>query len=323
MRRNCSTPSLRPTLLGSSSSSPTKYQSPGCRSGMRGSPITNRPPSAVLVLLSPDSEKHVARAPSRQLRDVPLVMDVGIQALTMSRRHKLEFLEVKWMLQSLKQTESDLTNGGMSEERFRKFLLRWFDLMHVEDNLLTGAYEGAKAANGPVDIDKLLMWYKVHMFSLVAPLTADGAQWQSDSMVKELAKKFDVSILDIDKIKKAFDRFDTDKSGELEYEEFQNMLKIILGVNSTAEIPKHRVHRFWTEIDSNGNGVVDFEEFTAWYAKYFSTHDPDAGVLSNFYASFMPDVQRSQSPSLAILLLLLFLLLLLLLLLFLLLLLLL
>ncbi|CAE8682929.1 unnamed protein product [Polarella glacialis] len=223
------------------------------------------------------------------------VIDVAGQALTLSRRHKLEFHEVKWVLVSFLKVKSDFENGGVRLETFRQFLLRAFDVTHVNDELLEGAYAECKAGKGRLEMEKFLNWYKINMFSLVAPLTADAKKWDSDALIKLVAKRHEVREVDVDKIKKTFDRFDTDKSGELDYGEFEGMIRILLGVSSTADLPKERMSRFWKEIDADGSGEVDFEEFTEWYLKYFSTNNPNGGVMESFYASFMPDKQRGQS----------------------------
>lgn len=50
-------------------------------------------------------------------------------------------------------------------------------------------------------------------------------------------------------------------------------------------------------MDTDGNGIVDFGEFAQWYIKYFPVSSTSSGggggVLEHFYASFSPDVQRS------------------------------
>jgi hypothetical protein len=61
-----------------------------------------------------------------------------------------------------------------------------------------------------------------------------------------------------------------------------------------------RVYRFWKEIDRDSSGEVDFEEFCAWYLKYFSpekestrTSIDGGGMLGKFYSTYDPRVQRA------------------------------
>ncbi|CAE8637705.1 unnamed protein product [Polarella glacialis] len=291
MSRTLSTPVIRLSPTGSNIGSLVpKFQAR--RAGLLHLPSLSSPSSR-----RPDS---ASTQPSSGGQGLPAVapavaVDVAGQTLTLSRRHKLEFHEVKWVLMSFLKIKSDLENGGVRLETFRQFLLRAFDVTHVSDELLEGAYAECKAGKGPLEMDKFLSWYKIHMFSLVAPLTADSGQWDSDVLVKQVAKRHGVREVDIDKIKHTFDRFDTDKSRELGHSEFESMIRILLGVAPTADLPKDRMSRFWKEIDQDGSGGVDFEEFTEWYLKYFSTDSPQkgGGVLESFYASFMPDKQRA------------------------------
>jgi len=105
----------------------------------------------------------------------------------------------------------------------------------------------------------------------------------------ELSKKFGLLPFDIDKIKAKFDHFDVDKSGEIEYSEFESMMMLLLGSKSKSDLPADRMLWFWKELDKDGGGSVDFPEFIVWYAKYFIG---SGNAVDSFYASFMPDVQR-------------------------------
>ena len=66
-----------------------------------------------------------------------------------------------------------------------------------------------------------------------------------------------------------------------EFDEFENMVARMLRT-SVSEIPEARMLRFWQEIDSDGSGEVDFEEFASYYVKYFGGdgHDPARALYS-------------------------------------------
>lgn len=71
----------------------------------------------------------------------------------------------------------------------------------------------------------------------------------------------------IGRVKKIFDVFDTDGSGDIDAEEFQN-LAYKLGETLTKE----EIIEYIKQIDINGNGRVDFDEFFNWW----SSIDPEA-----------------------------------------------
>jgi hypothetical protein len=116
----------------------------------------------------------------------------------------------------------------------------------------------------------------------------------------ELVHEQGISALTAEKLKVAFDRFDTDGSGVIDYEEFRAMLGVLLNVSEEQDLARDRVYRFWKEIDRDSSGEVDFLEFCHWYLKYFSPEGEatDAsldgeGILGKFYSTFDPGRQRA------------------------------
>ena len=58
-------------------------------------------------------------------------------------------------------------------------------------------------------------------------------------------------------VKEAFDKFDEDGSGTMEVDELEAMLSHEL----REPVPEEELQKAIQEMDSDGNGVVDFEEF--------------------------------------------------------------
>eukprot|EP00933_Yihiella_yeosuensis_P034110 TRINITY_DN27655_c0_g1_i1.p1 TRINITY_DN27655_c0_g1~~TRINITY_DN27655_c0_g1_i1.p1 ORF type:complete len:367 (+),score=53.75 TRINITY_DN27655_c0_g1_i1:140-1240(+) len=222
---------------------------------------------------------------------LPEIVNCTSQAITLSKRHQLQVHEVKYVLVSLLKAKT-ADNGGLDKSAFEGFLKKVFDVEAVDQKILEGAYASSGCEHGPLSIDEFLSWYKVNMFSGVAAAMADVDRSASDSLVKKAAKLYNLREDVMDDIKRKFDEFDLDKSGAIEYSEFEQMIRKLLGVKNNADLPKVRMERFWNEIDSDGSGEVDFIEFTEWYLKYFSNKNPHGGVLESFYASYSPDVQR-------------------------------
>eukprot|EP00930_Biecheleria_cincta_P022356 TRINITY_DN16326_c0_g1_i1.p1 TRINITY_DN16326_c0_g1~~TRINITY_DN16326_c0_g1_i1.p1 ORF type:complete len:378 (+),score=72.15 TRINITY_DN16326_c0_g1_i1:47-1180(+) len=241
----------------------------------------------------PDKESlEGTTASPAKLPETAKKIDIQTQAFTLSRRYNLDFHEVSYMLKELHKSPCNLPNGGMEKSTFETFLMRLFEVKHIPQEHVHSAYTETKAGDGEPEVEKLLLWYRDNMFSFVASLNADQEKQQSSDMVKEIAQKHNISEVDLDKIKKKFDFFDTDKSGEIEFEEFEQMMGSLLGLKQASDVPTERINRFWREIDIDGNGSVDFGEFVEWYTKYFS--DGSGGPLESFYGSFSPDVQRSK-----------------------------
>ncbi len=63
-------------------------------------------------------------------------------------------------------------------------------------------------------------------------------------------------------LKAEFDRFDSDKNGFIDREEFAALVSSL-----GAELSEDRVGVAFRAIDVNGNGRIEFGEFCAWWQK--------------------------------------------------------
>ncbi|XP_071164345.1 calmodulin-like [Mytilus edulis] len=69
-------------------------------------------------------------------------------------------------------------------------------------------------------------------------------------------------------IKEWFDICDTDKDGKLAKEEIATLLRVV-GNNPTED----DITRIFTEVDTDGTGLIDVEEFQAYYVKNIANVD--------------------------------------------------
>lgn len=231
--------------------------------------------------------ERVARTKSSFSRRgmLPGLVDVSAHAWKLARQLNLDHHEVKFALDTLQSAAWSEKNGGMDLPTFRRCLLKIFDRQDISDGVLHAAYEDCGVGDGPIEPRRFVSWYRDHLFSL-------GCEGGS-RLTLDLAKKHHCSCMDLDRVKMKFDQFDTDKSGAIEYPEFERMIFSLLHC-SKNDLPECRMQRFWHELDQDGNGVVDFQEFTEWYLKYFALAQL-GGPIEAFYASFSPDVQRASS----------------------------
>jgi hypothetical protein len=229
------------------------------------------------------------------------------EATRLAREYHLDLYEVKSILNEFRICSSK----GLDKEEFRKLLGKVMDMKEkVPDELLQSAWHALiRAGSGDmpgedgglvpweVSIDSFFQWYTGNMFSHVTP----AKQTQSDEMVHRLAREHGVDATIIDKVKKRFDEFDTNGSGDIDFKEFLSMLCVLLRARSRDDLSEKRVFRFWKEIDRDSSGSVSFEEFCEWYLKYFEGGDERDSVaqladpVGQFYQSFDPQVQRRKS----------------------------
>lgn len=221
-------------------------------------------------------------------------VDLRTQALTISRRYKIDFHEVHFALKALKKVPCARPNGGMEVMHFKRFLQLLFEAKHIPDVVWEGAYTQSRARDGPLDVDKFFLWYRNSMFTSVAFMMADREMRENDDLIASVARRHAISRIEAGRIKQKFDEFDLDGSGEIGFDEFRKMMASLMCMSDLSDVPPDRMNRFWKEIDSDQSGSVDFQEFTDWFLKYF----PDGqsgGVVEAFYASYSPDVLRTRA----------------------------
>lgn len=256
------------------------------------SPLPRCGPTSRRVLASPEpcredprSLSHDASTLRRQ--SLPVLDVTSSEALLLARQLHMDFQEVKSIMQELRDVPH-LRNGGIALEHFRQLLRRLFGV-EISQHVLEEAYAEC-AADGPIDVRRFITWYRDHFFQM----EARKIQRIEDDLTLELAKRHHCSPIDLEHVKCKFDAFDLDKSGIIDHNEFKQMIYSLLQCSSSSDLPRNRLQRFWVEADQDRDGVLDFEEFTEWYMKYFASASSH-GLMEAFYASFLPTIQRTET----------------------------
>lgn len=116
---------------------------------------------------------------------------------------------------------------------------------------------------GNVQLTDVLEWFSQHAFDtdmLVPP---------EQIKVRDLAREWEAPFAEVDEIFRKFDKFDQDRSGVIDMEEFKSLLKVLLRLPNGFDFPQKRINFFWKQADKSGNGSVSFEEFFVWFRRYF------------------------------------------------------
>lgn len=137
-----------------------------------------------------------------------------------------------------------------------------------------------------VDFQEFLTWISQHSFTEQWLLTPEQRK------IRSWARMFDVPVPEVELIKRQYDRFDLNHNGRIEFNEFHDLLGVLLNTRNVPNysLPERRTRSFWRDIDVNRDGVIDFHEFIPWYLRYFDTTGCPVGTspLEEFYASIRP-----------------------------------
>eukprot|EP00930_Biecheleria_cincta_P053457 TRINITY_DN3896_c0_g1_i1.p1 TRINITY_DN3896_c0_g1~~TRINITY_DN3896_c0_g1_i1.p1 ORF type:complete len:706 (+),score=120.61 TRINITY_DN3896_c0_g1_i1:66-2183(+) len=131
-----------------------------------------------------------------------------------------------------------------------------------------------------VTFNDFLTWITQNSF------TEDLLLSDDERFVRRIARRFNVPLLEVEKVKGHFDSFDTDGSGHIEECEFNMLLGKLLNLTDTDALPQSRIKSFWRELDDDNSGSVEFHEFIPWYLGYFGGYG--ASPLINFYRRVRP-----------------------------------
>merc|ERR1712190_21258 len=79
--------------------------------------------------------------------------------------------------------------------------------------------------------------------------------------IRGLAKEHNITIPDIEHIWKEYEKFDQDRSGDIDRCEFQELIRVLLRSRDVYDMPKERLDRFWCDVDADKDGTINFSEF--------------------------------------------------------------
>merc|ERR1719247_40802 len=98
--------------------------------------------------------------------------------------------------------------------------------------------------------EAFVQWYTQNMFSKMVAATMNAGDPKANESY-ELAKKYNITAPEVDKIKKRFNEFDLDGSGKIDFQEFMQMLCYVLRAKDPSDVSEDRAQRFWQEIDAD------------------------------------------------------------------------
>lgn len=130
-----------------------------------------------------------------------------------------------------------------------------------------------------------------------------------DRELRRIARKYGIPLDDAEGVRDQFRRWDVDNKGFLNFSAFAKCVRAMVtskatGLSVGADVCDSRIKLLWQDVDWDGSGRVELEEFVVWFHKTFcrkshekavrSHHsDHEATVTERFYASLGTNRLRS------------------------------
>jgi len=147
--------------------------------------------------------------------------------------------------------------------------------------------EADRNGNGNVDFEEFALWYSSWGFQRELLLSPHQI------LTREVAVQYNLSVPDVESLQAKFHLLDEDGSGLIEFCEFEKLLYQLMKVPRGQELPANRLEHFWKEIDIDGSGSVNFDEFLQWYIKYFDMKGTsNCSPPEQLYQSVRPNMRR-------------------------------
>jgi hypothetical protein len=162
----------------------------------------------------------------------------------------------------LAQCESEFCNGGVVG--FQEFTVKLYDW--INDNIVWFAVGWCLQGMG----DSLLFVSVIFLESMARQLGRRHAVAQ-DRLTKQAHMELEL----------AFDRVDTDQSGNLNFAEVKALLEEAGRVRRRLALSDEVIKRVFGRYDVNGDGVIEFDEFKVWWAKMDDEARSQAGQYEN------------------------------------------
>lgn len=141
------------------------------------------------------------------------------QVKQLARKHELDVADIEWVLQCLRASETNMSDGRMALADFEQFVLRAFEVPTVNHKIISDAYISLDLGTEAFNIDDFFAWYKQNAFA-IAGAAAECMRTESENCVDALATKLGVSNMELRRIRRQYKGYDADHSGGISLESF-------------------------------------------------------------------------------------------------------
>eukprot|EP00928_Gymnodinium_smaydae_P092038 TRINITY_DN7581_c0_g1_i1.p1 TRINITY_DN7581_c0_g1~~TRINITY_DN7581_c0_g1_i1.p1 ORF type:complete len:356 (-),score=44.05 TRINITY_DN7581_c0_g1_i1:73-1011(-) len=210
-------------------------------------------------------------------------------AAKLSKQYNIDHFETRRIVKAWENFRS-APKDERTMERFGKFIGDVFDVENVKPSIAEDAFQ-ASSRGMELCLDDFMAWYIRNMFTDVKNLNGRRSRLDKCQMDSLIAAECGIDALTIRSIRQAFDAYDQDRSGEMEFEEFRTMLVKLMKA-SADDVNNSRIRLFWDEARLKET-TLSFYQFARWYAKTVDNKDTSA-FLQSLNEMYCPTRTRSK-----------------------------
>lgn len=139
-----------------------------------------------------------------------------------------------------------------------------------------------------MDLLQFLYWFSNNGFS-------DVLLSEEDKWICRLSKQYQITRVEVENVKRHFDAYDEDKNGNIDMQEFTQIIKKSLQIPMELDVPEARIRHYWSQIDTDGSGIIEFQEFLPWWLNHFAKASAKK-TLSKPFEDFYKMVRTLKRP---------------------------
>lgn len=190
------------------------------------------------------------------------------KCMALAKKLRLPLRVVRHYCAAFEQIDAD-GNGALSPMEFERVVRELCGvapgsctpphLLEQQWNLLN------QNKTGFVGPEEFILWSRSVAFNEEITVPSE------ERAFRELARKHQWPLNEVDDTKAMFDRFNKDQSGSVGESEFCDILCHVMNVKDKSDVPAMTLQRYFREVDVDGSGDVTFEEFLLWYLTVFKS----------------------------------------------------
>ncbi|CAJ1356469.1 unnamed protein product [Effrenium voratum] len=205
-------------------------------------------------------------------REMGLPLHVLQQSLAFFKKHCPEYdgknlFDITFDMTNFAEMLCEMTGVDTVEQLDRRF---------VSEAFRQADYD----RSGGIDCKEFVMWYAAFGFSNFLCVKKE------DLPYRNLARKLGLNLLELERYKEAFEKFDQDGSGAIDMDEFEELLHVIMKVPTGHHLSAERVMVLWRDADREGEGELDLEAFCRFCTRHLEQGSNNAKIsFSEYYRS--------------------------------------